>query len=109
MMLMMMMLWFFSHIVARNGDFNIPRLVMNQFRWLDCIVQSRVSILQTVQSVVCSLVTDTDTLCILWQSTSTLILILILILCWAVGPGFFGGLYFGFTFRLGLGLVLGVG
>ncbi|XP_022805734.1 Fanconi anemia group D2 protein-like [Stylophora pistillata] len=23
------------------GDFNIPRLVLNQFRWLDCVIQSK--------------------------------------------------------------------
>ena len=23
-------------------DFNVPRLVLNQFRWLDCIIQSKV-------------------------------------------------------------------
>lgn len=30
--------------VFSNGadDFNVPRLVLNQFRWLDCIIQSKV-------------------------------------------------------------------
>ena len=28
-------------------DFNVPRLVLNQFRWLDCIVQSKVSLISS--------------------------------------------------------------
>ena len=36
---------FFFVLFSSSGadDFNVPRLVLNQFRWLDCIVQSKVS------------------------------------------------------------------
>ena len=36
---------FFIHDFYSNGpdDINIPRLVLNQFRWLDCIFQSKVN------------------------------------------------------------------
>ena len=28
--------------ISGADDFNVPRLVLNQFRWLDCIIQSKV-------------------------------------------------------------------
>ena len=28
--------------ISGVDDFNVPRLVLNQFRWLDCIIQSKV-------------------------------------------------------------------
>ena len=29
-------------LISGADDFNVPRLVLNQFRWLDCIIQSKV-------------------------------------------------------------------